>query len=68
MNEHKVEVRELPAEVINRLAELSKEVAVELADTGPMARKIFDSYRDFLEKSRAWSDISERAYLNLRVG
>ena len=68
VNEHKVEVRELPAEVINRLAELSKEVAVELADTGPMARKIFDSYRDFLEKSRAWSDISERAYLNLRVG
>ncbi len=68
VNEHKVKLRELPAEVIKRLAELSEEVIVELGNSNPLARKILDSYRNFLKKSRAWLDISERAYLNLRMG
>ncbi len=68
VNEHNVTVRELPAAVMSRLAELSEEVIGELADADPMARKIFNSYSGFLKKSRAWSDISERAYLNLRAG
>jgi len=68
VNEHNVELRELPAEVINKLRTLSQEVTSELGNTDPLARKIFDSYSDFYDKSRAWLDISERAYLNLRSG
>ena len=68
VNEHNVELRELPAEVIKKLAELSEEVTSEIGYTDPLARQIFDSYSNFFKKSRAWLDISERAYLNLRTG
>ena len=68
VNKHQVELRKLPAEVIKKLAELSEEVTSELAHTDPLAQKIFDSYSNFFKKSRAWLDISERAYLNLRLG
>lgn len=68
VNEHKVELRELPAEVIKKLAKLSEEVTAELGYADPLTRKIYDSYNNFYKKSRAWLDISERAYLNLRMG
>ena len=68
VHEHNVDVRKLPDDVISKLAALSKEVTAELGYTDPLARKIFDSYSNFFEKSRAWLDISERAYLNLRNG
>ncbi len=68
VNEHKVELRELPAEVIKKLAQLSEEVTAELGYADPLTRKIYDSYTNFYKKSRAWLDISERAYLNLRMG
>ena len=68
VNEHKVELRELPAEVIKKLAQLSAEVTAELGYADPLTREIYDSYTNFYKKSRAWLDISERAYLNLRMG
>ena len=68
MNEHNVDVRKLPNDVIGKLAALSKEVTAELGYTDPLAREIYDSYSNFFKKSRAWLDISERAYLNLRTG
>ena len=68
VNEHNVKLRELPAEVIDTLGKLSEEVTVELASVDDLAREIFDSYSNFFKKSRAWLNISERAYLNLRAG
>ncbi len=68
VNTHNVDVRKLPDEVLQRLKEISTEVTAELGYTDPLARKIFDSYNNFYKKSRAWLDISERAYLNLRAG
>ena len=68
VNEHHVELRRLPVEVTERFGVLSEEVTAELASTDDLAREIFDSYRNFLKKSRAWAEISERAYLNLRAG
>ena len=68
VNEHNVELRKLPAEVIDKLGKLSEEVTAELASVDVLARKIFDSHSNFFRKSRAWLNISERAYLNLRAG
>ncbi|MGI9227920.1 MAG: TRAP transporter substrate-binding protein [Gammaproteobacteria bacterium] len=67
VNKHNVDVRKLPDEVLTRLAQISADVTSELGYTDPLARKIFDSYNNFYNKSRAWLDISERAYLNLRT-
>ena len=68
VNEHNVDVRKLPNDVLTRLAQISEDVTSELGYTDPLARKIYDSYNKFYKKSRAWLNISERAYLNLRTG
>jgi len=66
VNEHEVDVRRLPDEVLARLRELSDEVVSEIADKNAEARKIYDSFNTFRDKVMAWTDISERAYLNSR--
>ena len=67
-NEHHVDVRRLPDDVLARLRALSEEVVQELADSSPEARRIYDSFRRFRDKVFAWTDISERAYLDSRQG
>jgi len=66
--EHGVEVRRLPDEVLDRLRALSDEVVAEVADKDPGARKVFDSFQTFRAQVVEWQDISERAYLNARAG
>ncbi len=66
INEHSVEMREFPQEVLNKFRQLSQQVVEELVGDDPFAREIYDSYQKFLSKSKAWFDVSERAYLNIR--
>ena len=68
LEEHQVDVRTFPADVIEKLRGLSEQVVEELANSEPFAAEIYQSYKTFLEKSKAWSDLSERAFLNLRAG
>ena len=67
-NEHGVDVRRLPDEVLARLRELSDQVVAELVDKDPNARKVFESFSAFRDQVVEWDDISERAYLNARAG
>jgi TRAP-type mannitol/chloroaromatic compound transport system substrate-binding protein len=66
VDEHKVDLRQFPDAVMQRLRELSDEVVREVADKDPLSGKVFDSFNEFRSKVTAWDDISERAYLNLR--
>ncbi len=66
VEKHKVDVRPLPDDVLARLREISDEVVAEIADKDPFARKVYDSYRRFYSETKAWTDISEKAYLNAR--
>ena len=66
INEHKVDVREFPTDVIEKLRELSEQVVADVVGSDPFAREIYDSYQSFLAKSKAWYNLSERAYLNMR--
>jgi TRAP-type mannitol/chloroaromatic compound transport system substrate-binding protein len=68
INEHGVDVREFPRDVLNKLQALSDEVVAEVADKNPLAARVFRSYRSFQRQVTAWHDISERAYLNVRAG
>ncbi|HHO67882.1 MAG TPA: TRAP transporter substrate-binding protein [Gammaproteobacteria bacterium] len=67
-NEHGVDVRRLPDEVLARLRELSDQVVAELVEKDPNARKVFESFSSFRDQVVEWDDISERAYLNARAG
>ncbi len=66
VREHGVDVRRLPDAVLDRLRELSHEVVKEIAANDPLTGKVYESYRQFREQAIAWSDISERAYLDVR--
>ncbi|HFD80367.1 MAG TPA: TRAP transporter substrate-binding protein [Gammaproteobacteria bacterium] len=66
VEEHHVAVRPLPEEVLQRLRKLSDEVVAEIAARSQRAQRIYDSYHAFRQQVIAWSNISERAYLNAR--
>ncbi len=66
VEEHNVDVRQFPADVIDKLRELSDQVVADVVGNDPAAREIYQSYQEFLAKSKAWYNLSERAYLNLR--
>jgi TRAP-type mannitol/chloroaromatic compound transport system substrate-binding protein len=61
-----VEIRRLPDDVLALLHELSRQVVAELSERDEWARRIEESFYDFLEKSAANQRISEQAYLDSR--
>ena len=66
VNKHKVDVRKLPDDVLNKLKALSNEVVSELAAKNKAAQKIHDSYNKFYKQVSAWHEISEKIYFNVR--
>jgi TRAP-type mannitol/chloroaromatic compound transport system substrate-binding protein len=66
INEHDVQLRRLPDDVIEVLRLASAEVVAEIADADPLAKRIYDSYMTFLQDVRRYHSISEQAYLNVR--
>jgi len=66
VDKHHVDLRRFPDPVLDRLRELSGEVLTELAGKDALAKKVYASFTSFREQVMAWTDISERAYLNAR--
>lgn len=67
INEHKVQLRKFPDEVLARIKLLSFQVMEELAARNKTVTPIYKSYRAFQEKVSAWLKISEQAYLDARL-
>ena len=65
VDEHGVELRRLPEDVLERLRDLSWDVIEESA-SDELAKRILASYVEFLNGVQAYHDISERAYLQAR--
>ena len=63
-----VELRELPKDVIEALRSHSEDVVAELSAKDEWARRLHESFSDFLEKSSANQKISELSYLVNRIG
>lgn len=66
VNEHGVDLRPFPDEVLIRMKAISAEVLEELAEKDPLVRKVFDSQQAFLATVSRWHDISEVAYYRAR--
>ncbi|MGF1527270.1 MAG: TRAP transporter substrate-binding protein [Candidatus Competibacterales bacterium] len=67
IEDHGVELRQFPEEVLSRLKSLADEVVAEVAEQDAMAKKVFESFAAFRSQAIAWHDVSERAYLNARA-
>ena len=66
INEHGVQLRRLPDDVIAALRASSEEVVAEIAEADPLAKRVYDSYMAYLEGVRRYHSISEQTYMNLR--
>ncbi len=66
VNVHKVDLRKLPDDVLEKLKTLSDEVVLELAGKNAAAKEIYTSYAKFRKQVAAWHEISEKIYFNVR--
>jgi len=66
VEEHGVQLRRLPDDVLAKLKELSGPVIEASAQQDDLSRRIYASYMQFLEEVKAYHEISEQAYLDIR--
>ena len=66
VEEHGIQVRKFPDDVVAQLHKLSKEVLEEEAAKSEMAKKIYQSFQDFRKKTEPWTEASTEAYLEAR--
>ncbi len=59
-----IQVKTFPPEVTAAMRKANDELLAEKAASDPLAKKILDSQAEYMRKSRAWTDISDKAYLN----
>ena len=67
VEEHAVQLRQFPAEVLTALRRHAAEVVAEVAETDAFAGRVHDSYQTFLARVSEWTAISEKAYLDART-
>jgi TRAP-type mannitol/chloroaromatic compound transport system substrate-binding protein len=66
LEEHKVELRRFPDDVLEHLSAISNELMHEMAGESELMGRIYASYREYMSFVQPWTDISERVNLNLR--
>lgn len=66
-NEHGVQVLRLPDDVLKSLRSVAQEVAQEVAESSPMAAKVYESFNKFALQATEYHKISEMAYYDARL-
>jgi TRAP-type mannitol/chloroaromatic compound transport system substrate-binding protein len=66
INEHGVQLRRLPDDVLVALWRGTRKVMDDLVASDPMAAKVYASFREFYKGVRNYHHISEQAYINMR--
>ena len=59
VEQHGVQVKRLPQEVLDHLRDISEKLVAEQGQTDELAKKIYASYLDFKKKANAWKSISQ---------
>lgn len=59
-----IQVKSFPPEVIAAMRQANTELLAEAAAKDPLAKRIQDSQAAYMQKARAWTNISDKAYLN----
>ncbi|QSX36287.1 TRAP transporter substrate-binding protein DctP [Shewanella sedimentimangrovi] len=66
VNEHGVQLRQFPEDVIAELRKVSAEVIAEQSAQDPMMEKVYQAYKEYEQGVRRYHAISEDAYTRLR--
>ena len=65
---HGVELRQLPADVLSGIRDISYAMTAEIVDPNDeLANRIYNSYKTYRESVVSYHEISERAYINARA-
>ncbi|MFP3977151.1 MULTISPECIES: TRAP transporter substrate-binding protein [Marinobacter] len=59
-----VQIKQFPQDIFQAMYDANKKLLKEASESNEQAARIVKSQQDYLEQSRAYTDISERAYLN----
>ena len=66
LEEHGVELKRFPDDVLDELQRLTEEVLDEIAAGDPMSRRVWDSLRAYSAEVMSWTAIGEHAIFNAR--
>jgi len=66
VNEHGVELRKFPDEVLAGLGRLAGEVLVAEMDRDPLSRRVGESILEFRRQAKTWTNLSDVAMSNAR--
>ena len=64
--ESEINIRTFPNDVLDAFKKANDDLLNEVAGRSPMAKKIIESQKIFLERSKDWSRITDEDYLKLR--
>lgn len=67
IEEHDVDFRPFPDDVLRALKAASTVVVEEIAERDPFSRRVYDSFSVFRDRVIAWHNVSERAYYAARA-
>lgn len=67
VEQHNVQLRKFPDDVLKELRRVSDEVALGVSETSPLTKRIYDSVMKFKNSVLDYHAISEQAYLNART-
>jgi TRAP-type mannitol/chloroaromatic compound transport system substrate-binding protein len=67
INQHKVQLRKFPDEVLDGLGKLAGEVMSDLASKDALSREVMDDYLKFRREAMVWSRLSEQSFLAARA-
>ncbi|WP_211665476.1 TRAP transporter substrate-binding protein [Leucothrix arctica] len=59
-----IKIKTFPPEVMSALKEANKELISDLEEKGGLTAEIVESQREYMRKARAWTNISDKAYLD----
>ena len=62
VNQHGVQLRRFPDEVLRKIAELSEDVVASIGAQNDLSRRIHESYVAFRSESMEWARIGEQAF------
>ena len=62
----KVNLKKFPDDVLKKLKETSEEVVKEISNKNELSQRVFKSFKDFLNSSQKWNEISEVSYAKAR--
>lgn len=68
MKSEKIDIRNLPQSVLNELKKHTTTELVELSNTSPLAKKIYDSYTSFMNQFESYQKISTGRYYESKWG